>query len=154
MSSADKKAGAASSYVVVMNFHHSRNAAALSLSKNFLVVIIDDDATARAGVAALAHALGYDTVTCASAGEYLSLKLFEVPSCVVCDVQMPEISGADLHRRLIEEGHEMPMIFMSANSCELLRDTALRAGAIGFLIKPFSDDDLIACLEKAQEQLR
>ena len=70
-------------------------------------------------------------------------------SCLIADVQMPGMSGIDLQARLIADGYRTPIIFVTAFPEESVRARALKAGAIGFLIKPFSSDRLIECIGKA-----
>jgi FixJ family two-component response regulator len=65
---------------------------------------------------------------------------------------MPGMSGADLQDRLIAEGRRVPMIFITAYSDEKVRVRVLDAGAFGFLRKPFDDEYLIECLNKALNQ--
>jgi FixJ family two-component response regulator len=62
---------------------------------------------------------------------------------------MPGLSGIDLQRRLIADGHQTPMIFVTAFPSDRLRQQALDAGAFGFLSKPFDETSLISCLDKA-----
>jgi FixJ family two-component response regulator len=62
---------------------------------------------------------------------------------------MPGMSGIELQERLIADGHRIPVIFMTAFFDENIRRRTLRAGAFGFLNKPFEDESLIRCLDKA-----
>jgi FixJ family two-component response regulator len=62
---------------------------------------------------------------------------------------MPELSGTDLQSRLIADGHRMPIIFITAYPEDSARERAMKAGAIAFIGKPFSEDRLIGCLERA-----
>jgi FixJ family two-component response regulator len=84
-----------------------------------------------------------------SAEEFLRSGRVNSTACVISDVHMPGLSGIELQARLIAAGHHTPMIFMTANPDEKLRGRALRAGAIGYLTKPFKEDDLIECLDAA-----
>ena len=70
-------------------------------------------------------------------------------SCVIADVQMPGLSGIDLQHRLLGEGVQVPIIFVTAFPDERTRQRALDAGAIDFLSKPWSDEQLISCLDTA-----
>jgi FixJ family two-component response regulator len=69
--------------------------------------------------------------------------------CVISDVQMPGIDGIELQDKLIAQGHRLPIIFVTAFPEMKARAHALAAGAICFLAKPFSDEELIACLNQA-----
>jgi FixJ family two-component response regulator len=67
---------------------------------------------------------------------------------------MPGMSGVDLQTHLTANGHCTPVIFVTAYPEESVRERALRAGAFGFLSKPFSEESLIACLDRALEDFR
>ena len=69
--------------------------------------------------------------------------------CLITDVQMPGMSGMDLQSHLLVTGHRTPVIFVTAHPEERLRERALAAGALGFLSKPFREENLIACLDRA-----
>jgi FixJ family two-component response regulator len=70
-------------------------------------------------------------------------------SCVVADVQMPAMSGLDLLMHMRAQGHNAPVIFITAFPEESVRAAALKAGASGFLAKPFAAQALIDCVETA-----
>lgn len=114
-----------------------------------LISIVDDDEPNREAIEALVRSLGYTVATFASAEEYLRSDCLESSSCVITDLQMPGMSGADLQDRLIADGCHTPIIFMTAFSEEKIRARVLGAGALCFLSKPFSDECLIRCLDKA-----
>jgi FixJ family two-component response regulator len=114
-----------------------------------MISIVEDDASVREATRGLIRSLGYDAATFASAEEYLRSERVSDTSCLITDVQMSGMSGVDLQERLIADGHRTPIIFMTAYPEERVRTRALDAGAVGFLSKPFNDDSLIACLERA-----
>ena len=114
-----------------------------------LISIVDDDEPVREATRALIRSLGYAAATFASAEEYLRSDCVENSSCLITDLQMPGMSGADLQDRLIADGCHTPIIFITAFSEEKIRARVLGAGALGFLKKPFSDECLIRCLDKA-----
>jgi FixJ family two-component response regulator len=114
-----------------------------------VISIIDDDEAVREATKALVRSLGYSAVGFASAEEYLCSDRVQDSSCLITDLNMRGMSGADLQDRLLAEGHTTPLIMMTAYPEESVRARVLRAGALGFLKKPFDDDRLIECLEKA-----
>lgn len=114
-----------------------------------LISIVDDDEPNREAIKALIRSLGYTVATFASAEEYLRSDCVESSSCLITDLQMPGMSGADLQDRLIADGCLTPIIFMTAFSEEKIRARVLGAGAFGFLCKPFSEECLIRHLDKA-----
>ena len=93
--------------------------------------------------------MGYAAETFASAEEYLRSNRAADTACLISDIQMPGMNGADLQDRLIADGYRMPIVFVTAFPDERIRARVLRAGACGFLTKPFSDESLIGCLDKA-----
>ena len=82
----------------------------------------------------------------ACAEDLLKSKRRRSASCVIADVQMPGITGLELHNRLVASGEPIPTILITAFPDERTRERALQAGAIGYLTKPFSEDDLLACI--------
>jgi FixJ family two-component response regulator len=114
-----------------------------------MIVIVDDDESVREATKYLVKSLGYPVLTFASAEEYLASDHVSATSCLISDLKMPGISGVELQKRLIADGHHIPIIFMTAFFEEEVRARALQAGAFGFLSKPFADQSLIKCLDKA-----
>jgi FixJ family two-component response regulator len=119
------------------------------LPKVPLISIVDDDESVREATKGLIRSLGYAAATFASAEEYLRSGHIADTSCLIADVQMSGMSGVDLHDRLVAIGRHTPIIFVTAFPDEKLQTRALTAGAYGFLSKPFSDESLIACLDRA-----
>ena len=114
-----------------------------------VISIIDDDESVLEATKSLVRSLGYKAAVFASAEEYLQSNWLDDSSCLITDLHMPGMSGADLQDRLIADGRQIPMIFMTAYYEEKVRDRVLDAGAYGFLRKPFNDESLIECLDKA-----
>ena len=114
-----------------------------------VISVIDDDASVRAATDNLLSSHGYLVQTFASAEEFLQSTQLHASSCVIADVQMPGMSGLDLLIHLRARGHNAPFIFITAFPEDSVRARALRAGAIGFLAKPFAAPDLIKHVETA-----
>jgi FixJ family two-component response regulator len=115
-----------------------------------LIAIVDDDEPVRDATKALVRSLGYNNVsTFGSANEFLKSEQVHDTSCLITGVQMPELSGLDLQDRLIARGHRIPIIFMTDYPDDRVRARAMKAGAVCFLNKPFSEDHFIGCIEKA-----
>jgi FixJ family two-component response regulator len=114
-----------------------------------MISIIDDDSCVRAATDGLIRSLGYRAATFASAEDYLLSDRANDTSCVITDVQMPGLSGVELQSLLIARGNPAPMIFMTAFPEERIRTRVLEAGAIGFLSKPFDEEQLIEHLQIA-----
>jgi FixJ family two-component response regulator len=116
------------------------------------IAVIDDDASVRAATDNLLSSLGYLVQTFASAEEFLLSTKLHSSSCVIADVQMPGMSGLDLLTHVRAQGHNAPFILITAFPEDSVRARALKAGAIGFLAKPFVAPALIACVETALRQ--
>ncbi|HTF76528.1 MAG TPA: response regulator [Bradyrhizobium sp.] len=114
-----------------------------------LISIVDDDGFVRESTRGLIRSMGYAAETFVSAEEYLQSNRAADTACLISDIHMPGMNGADLQDRLIAEGHRTPIIFVTAFPDEAIRARVLKAGACGFLTKPFSDESLIECLDKA-----
>jgi len=119
------------------------------LSSTPTISIIDDDESVRVATKSLLSALGWTVDAFASAEEFLNSPRANDSACLVVDVQMPRMSGVELQRVLKARGQTVPMIFVTAFPEEGLRDRLLKAGAVGFLSKPFDDQSLIECLDRA-----
>jgi FixJ family two-component response regulator len=124
------------------------------LSTLSVISVIDDDASVRAATNNLLSSHGYLVHAFASAEEFLQSARLDDSSCVIADVQMPAMSGLDLLTHMRGQGYVAPFIFITAFPEESVRARALKAGAIGFLAKPFVAPDLIACVEAALQRHR
>jgi FixJ family two-component response regulator len=119
-----------------------------------MIAIVDDDRSVREAAKTLIRSLGYATATFESAEEFLESGQLRDIACLITDVQMPGMSGVDLQNHLTANGHSTPVIFVTAYPEESVRVRALDAGAFGFLSKPFTEESLIECLDRALEQYR
>ncbi len=112
-----------------------------------LVAIVDDDVYVCEAVESLLKSIGFRTATFTSARSFLDSPEYPNVSCLILDVSMPVMNGLELQRHLVAS-NPIPIIFITARNGET-REQALRAGAIGFLTKPFSDKALIDALDTA-----
>jgi FixJ family two-component response regulator len=119
-----------------------------------MISIVDDDKSVREAAKLLVKSLGYATATFESAEAFLASGRLSDTACLITDVQMPGMSGVDLQSHLTENGHDLPVIFVTAYPEASIRARAMNAGAFGFLSKPFSEDSLIECLDRAMEHHR
>ena len=114
-----------------------------------VISIVDDDESVREATKILVRSLGYAAEAFSSAEEYLRSGSVDESSCLITDLRMPGMSGAELQDQLIADGNRTPVIFITASSDEQIRTRVMDAGAIGFLRKPFDEQSLIDCLNKA-----
>ena len=94
---------------------------------------------------------GYTVEAFASASDFLASPLLPATGCLVTDVQMPGMSGVELHRHLIDTGYAIPTILVTAYPDEISRHRALKDGVVCYLSKPVDDDHLERCLRSALE---
>jgi FixJ family two-component response regulator len=92
---------------------------------------------------------GYTVEAFPSAADFLASRLLPETDCLVTDVQMPGMTGVELHRHLIDTGHAIPTILVTAYPDEVVRDQALKDGVVCYLSKPVDDEDLERCLRSA-----
>ena len=114
-----------------------------------VIAIVDDNEPFRHATMSFIRSLGYAVLQFASAEAFLKSNRLQDADCLITDVQMPGMNGIELQHQLIAQGHHLPIIFVTAFPEMKARAQALASGAIGFLAKPFSDEILISCLNKA-----
>ncbi len=95
--------------------------------------------------------LGYTVEVFPSAADFLASPLLAATACLVTDVQMPGMTGVELHRHLVDQGHRIPTILVTAYPDDTTRNRALNDGAVCYLSKPVDDDHLECCLRSALE---
>lgn len=115
------------------------------------IALIDDDAAVRDSTQWLLQSLGFQTVTFASAEEFLNSRDLQDICCVISDVRMPGMSGLELQRVLIDRSIPTPMIFITAFVDDHVKRCTLAAGAFGFLPKPVAEGTLVSCIHSAIE---
>jgi DNA-binding NtrC family response regulator len=113
-----------------------------------LVYVVDDDPSAREGVAGLIRSAGLRARTFASAQEFLATPRPDVPGCLVLDVNLPGLSGLDLQQELAKSGDQIPIIFLTGHGDIPMTVRAVKAGAVDFLTKPFDDEDLLNAIRQ------
>jgi FixJ family two-component response regulator len=116
-----------------------------------LIAIVDDDASVCEALESLLKSIGFRTASFTSARSFLDSPQFPNVSCLVLDVSMPNMDGLELQRHLAST-NPIPIIFITAHRDEKTRERALRAGAISFLNKSFSDEALIPSLHSALDK--
>lgn len=116
------------------------------MSKTALIAIVDDDETMREAIDCLLRSHGLTTCVFASAEDFLSSPQGADASCLISDIQMPGMSGLDLHRHLIDRGRHIPTIFISAFAVETVRIDERKGAPVRFLRKPFDAASLMQCI--------
>ena len=119
-----------------------------------IVFVVDDDISVRESLELMIQASGWRPETCASAQEFLAHPRAAVPSCLILDMTLPDVSGLDLQRRVAADRSDMPIIFITGHGDVPMTVQAMKAGAVEFLTKPFKDDVLLDAIRGAIERSR
>ena len=127
----------------------SRAPAVLRMRPSPLVALVDDDASVREALPDLLRALGYRASAFASARDFLASPELRRADCALLDIAMPDISGLELQGALRARHVDVPVVFMTAHLDEFDRPGLLARGAVGCLLKPFSDAQLLSALQGA-----
>ena len=114
-----------------------------------IVFVVDDDRSVREALGGLIRSVGLRVETFASAAEFLRQKPPTEPSCLVLDVGLPGLSGIDLQRELAAENRVFSIIFITGRGDIPTTVRAMKAGAVEFLTKPFSDQHLLDAIQQA-----
>lgn len=113
------------------------------------VYIVDDDPSLRDGLCDLLDSAGLKTVCFPSAEDFVEKATADTAGCLLLDVRLPGMSGIELQSRMAEFGISLPIIIMTAHGDVPMVRKALKAGAIEFLTKPFSSDELLDSVQQA-----
>jgi FixJ family two-component response regulator len=117
--------------------------------KKLLVSLVEDDQFFRESMRRLMRSLGYTVEAFSSAADFLASPRVAETACLIADVHMPAMTGVELHRRLIEAGHAIPTILVTAYPNDADRGRALDDGVVCYLRKPVDEQHLIRCLRAA-----
>jgi FixJ family two-component response regulator len=117
-----------------------------------LVFVVDDDVSVRESLELMIRTAGWEPAVFASAQAFLAQPRTLAPSCLVLDVSLPDLNGLELQRRIAGDRAEMPIIFITGYGDVPMTVQAMKAGAVEFLTKPFSDDVLLGAIRHALER--
>ena len=117
------------------------------------VFVLDDDISVRESLELLIRTAGWQAATFASAHELFAYSRVDVPHCLILDMALPDLNGLDVQRRLADR-KEMPIIFITGYGDVPTTVEAMKAGAVEFLTKPFSDVVLLDAIDKAIDRSR
>ena len=119
------------------------------MSKSLLVSIVEDDGSFRDSMSMLLTSFGYSVEAFPSAADFLASPCISETACLIADVNMAEMTGVELHERLVDAGHAIPTILVTAYPNDDDRARALNGGVVCYLGKPVDDQRLIECLRAA-----
>ena len=116
------------------------------------IFLIDDDESMRTVLKGMLEFLGFQVHVYASAIEFLKVSMQAAPAVIITDMQMPVMSGVELQAELLKRGRQIPIIFISGESTLPETISAMKQGAIEFLLKPFERDQLLSAVVRGLEQ--
>ena len=119
------------------------------MPKAFLVSVVEDDRFFRESMRRLMRSLGYSVEAFSSAADFLASPRLIDTTCLIADVNMPAMTGFELHRHLIKVGYAIPTILVTAYPNDVDRARALNDGVVCYLRKPVDEQHLIRCLHAA-----
>lgn len=120
-----------------------------SATESLLLSVVDDDEMLRESLPDLLREFGFAARAFSSGQEFLSSDAVGETRCLILDVAMPGMSGLDVQQELIRRRRAVPIIFITGQKNDEIRDQALRQGAVKFLYKPFSDSELLDAVNAA-----
>lgn len=113
------------------------------------VCVVDDDAPLRRALQRLLRGVGFDVETFGSAEDFLAADHAPPPDCLVLDIHLVELSGFELHDRVRAAGLLIPTVFITGHDDAATRERARKAGAAGYVAKPFEENALVAAIQRA-----
>ena len=115
-----------------------------------LISVVDDDESVRESLDGLLRSVGFAVKVFGSAEDFLKSDHLCDPDCLLLDVRLPGMNGIELHRRLVANRCEIPVVFITAHGSEEgVRSQAFRNGAVDYLTKPLSEDTVLNAMHKA-----
>ena len=125
-----------------------------AMPERSLISIVEDDQPFRESMRKLMSLLGYTVEAFPSPASFLVSPLLAETACLVADVHMPGMTGVELHRHLVDAGHRIPTILITAYPDDTLRNRALKDGVVCYLSKPVDDERLERCIRSALQSGR
>ena len=119
--------------------------------RDHIVFIVDDDRRIRDSLCELLSTFDLRAVAFGTAAEYIAHAKPDVPACLILDIELPDINGLDLQRRIAQENHP-PIVFITGHGDIPASVRAIKAGAVDFLTKPFREQDLLRAIDAAIAQ--
>jgi FixJ family two-component response regulator len=116
------------------------------MMKKLLVSVVEDDRFLRESMCRLMRSMGYTVDVFASAADFLASPQLAETACLIADIHMPAMTGLELYRRLIDMGHPIPTILVTAFPNDADQARALNDGVLCYLRKPVDEDHLTRCV--------
>lgn len=124
------------------------------MTQDALVHVIDDDQGIRGALGSLLRSAGFETALYATTGDFLAAGIPDVASCLILDIRLRGENGLDFQDELVAHGHHIPIILITGHGDIPMTVRGMKAGAIDFLPKPFSDEQMLAAVASAIDRSR
>ncbi|WP_441280762.1 response regulator transcription factor [Tardiphaga sp. 862_B3_N1_1] len=121
------------------------------ITEDHIIYIVDDDARMREGILELLTSRGMRAVAFGSASEYAASLKSDVPACIILDVELPDINGLVFQEQISHQAHP-PIVFITGHGDVPSSVRAIKSGAIDYLLKPFTESDLLTAIHAAIAQ--
>jgi FixJ family two-component response regulator len=125
-----------------------------NFTKGTRISVVDDDESMREAIKELIASMGLSVEDFSSAEDFLNSGRSQSFDCLILDLMMPGLSGLELQQRLSAENQRMPIIFVTAHYRERERTRAMEAGAVAFLSKPFTEQELLFAIGESLSMLK
>ena len=122
------------------------------MSQTPVVYVVDDDPSVSRALARLIRVAGFRLISFTTAMEFLDYSEFESPSCLVLDMQLPDLDGLNLQKELKKRAWSLPIVFLTGHGNVPMAVEAMRAGAVHFLSKPCDNRELLAAVHQALDR--
>ena len=120
--------------------------------KRETICLVEDDGSLREALSRLLTETGYEVVPFASAEEFLNQNLADLCACLLLDIRLPGQSGLGLQARMVRDGIDLPIVFMTGHGDVPMAVQALKSGALEFLTKPIDEDQLLEAVRRALDE--
>jgi FixJ family two-component response regulator len=124
------------------------------MTQDALIHVIDDDQGIRGALGSLLRSAGFETALYATTGDFLAAGIPDVASCLILDIRLRGENGLDFQDELVAHGHHIPIILITGHGDIPMTVRGMKAGAIDFLPKPFSDEQMLAAVASAIDRSR
>jgi len=114
-----------------------------------IIYVVDDDVSVGKSISLLLKSHGFRVETFTRSTEFLTFKHPKVPSCLLLDISLPDINGLVLQEKMVQQGINIPIIFITGHGDIPKSVKAIKAGAVNFFIKPFSSTKLLDAIALA-----
>ena len=119
------------------------------MAERRVVSVVDDDESVRESLPDFLRSFGFEVQAFASAEAFLGSDSIQRTGCLILDVAMPHMTGPDLREELARRGHEIPAVFITAQSAEQVRAFGSNPGVVAWLFKPFTDTAILEAVRTA-----